>query len=69
MAKLFEVASVQGALKKEVEAYQAATKNVKGADNSSRGFKNRIKAQNVLYNTSSAAKAVGKAIVYKGGAK
>lgn len=69
MAKLFEIASVQGALKKEVEAYQTATKVVKGSDNSSHGFKNRMKAQKVLYNTSSAAKAVSKAIIWEGGKK
>lgn len=69
MAKLFEIASVQGALKKEVEAYQAATKVVKGADNSSHGFKNKMKAQKVLYNASSAVKVISKRIVWEGGKK
>ena len=58
MAKLFEIIQVQGNLKKEIAALSAAEVVVKTAGNSSKEFKNKMKASNILYNASPVAKKI-----------
>ena len=56
MAKLFEIVQIEGTLKKEIAALSAAEVVVKTTGNSSKDFKKRMQARNVLYNASPVAK-------------
>jgi len=64
MAKLFEIAKIEGNLKKEVETLKEAKVAANTTGNSPKEFKARMKARRVLADASPAAKAAIKAPIW-----
>lgn len=64
MAKLLEIAKIEGNLKKEVEALKQAKAVANTTGNSPKEFKARMKARRVLADASPVAKAAIKAPIW-----